>query len=217
MSHGGGGLCNLKYALIGMRQFGFNLNIAKARKSSLKMLKYFLCFGDLHNFHTPAEEYESLLSKKFTNGGYMTDDALELNDPYSELTDHEMDIQDHLNVRGDADNWKGRRYPLTIAENKKILDDYLALCETNNVKPILFLPPASIGYKEFFPKDSLDEFYFVLNDEMKKHSTAVFFDGWKIEGFEDTHLFWDATHINVKGAAKFTPILNDFVMQFERK
>ena len=68
---------------------------------------------------------------------------------------------------------------------------------------------------QYFNRQKLDEFYWLVNEATRNHTSAVFFDGWKLEGFTDNY-FTDADHMNIKYAAKFSEILNDVIGEVER-
>lgn len=76
----------------------------------------------------------------------------------------------------------------------------------------MFLPPMSEGYRKHFSKEKLNEFYQILNDATQKFPDAIFVDGWKIPQFTDKD-FYDADHLNLAGAAKFSTILNMIIEQ----
>mgnify|MGYP002623409543 FL=1 len=122
---------------------------------------------------------------------------------------------ERIKARRVIDLWKNRNFPETVAENIKILDDYLTLCENNNVRPIMFLPPMTEGYIKYFSRKKLDELYYLIREAQKKHTSALFLDGWKLEGFTDMD-FADVDHLNLKGAAKFSMILNNLIEDLER-
>ena len=134
--------------------------------------------------------------------------------PLSDKVQH-MSFYSRFNARERIDVWKDRDFPETFKENVKILDDYLTLCEDTNVRPIMFLPPMTYGYMKYFSRKKLDEFYYLVREAQKKHSSAVFFDGWKLPFFPDND-FFDVDHMNIQGAAKFSTILNDFIEGLER-
>ena len=163
-----------------------------------------------------AEEYGSLFSKEFLDGGYVSSLPIDLNNVYCGKARSRISVNFKLEIRKAAEAWKDKFYPKTVKENKKIMHDYLSLCEANNIKPILFLPPMLTDFIESYPKNRLDEFYTILREILSRHPTAAFMDTWKIKGltYDD---FADNGHVNVVGAAKFSYILNQFVMQFERK
>ena len=125
-----------------------------------------------------------------------------------------MDINARVNARKRIDVWKDRSYPSTVKENFQIFDDYLTLCEKNNIRPIMFNPPLTEGYMRYFDRQKLDEFYYLVSELQKKHPKAVFCDGWKFEGFSDDY-FVDVDHMNLNYAAKFSEILNGVIEQLE--
>lgn len=86
----------------------------------------------------------------------------------------------------------------------------MTLCEENNIRPIMFLPPMTEGYMKYFSRQKLDEFYYLVEQACRKHSSAIFIDGWRLQGFTDED-FLDVDHMNIRGAAKFSAFLNDFI------
>ena len=127
-----------------------------------------------------------------------------------------MTPKNRLEARNEINAWAEKHYPETCAENIKILDDYLTLCEENNIRPIMFLPPMTEGYKKHFNKQIIDEFYYLVRQACKKHPLAIFIDGWKLPGMTDAD-FFDTSHMNITGAAKFSTFLNDFIENLERR
>ena len=212
----GGGRKNLRYALIGLAPYSFSYDASRTISESWRLLQWFLYFRDLHNFHMSVDDYSSLFRKEYLDGGYITPNPIDLNNVYFNKPTGRSSIEARLATRRSAETWGKKYYPHTIEENKHILHDYLKLCEDNDIKPILFLPAMPRGYMETYPKNRLDEFHVLLHDVMKQHSTAVFFNGWQIQGLTGDD-FSDTTHLNIMGAAKFSYLLNQFVMQFERK
>lgn len=124
-----------------------------------------------------------------------------------------IDWNQKLNARKDIDAWKNKHYSDTLKENVQILDDYLTLCEKNNVRPIMFLPTMTQARIKYSNKKAMDEFYYLVNQAQRKHPAAVFFDGWKLN-FPDTD-FYDTAHLNLNGAAKFSTILNGVIEEIE--
>lgn len=110
--------------------------------------------------------------------------------------------------------WAEKYYPETRDENIKILDDYLTLCEENNIRPVMFMAPLTDKYIEKFNPQLLEEFYNLVEQARQKHSNALFVDGYKWHGttYDD---FYDHQHVNFHGAAKFSSYLNDFIEKIE--
>lgn len=210
----GGGYSRLKYVLIGLAPFSFNYDVSKASTLSFWMLHYLIAFGDLHNFHMTAEDYKSLLRPQYFSTRLPLE-PLDWNNPFEAKTPLRfMTPESRLNAREGINTWSKKFYPETRAENVKILDDYLTLCEENNVRPIMFLPPATEGYKKYFNRKMLDEFYYLIGQACKKHPSAIFIDGWKLQGITDRD-FYDIDHMNIQGAAKFSTFLNSVIEQLD--
>lgn len=113
-----------------------------------------------------------------------------------------------------TNTWAGNSRPKTRDKNVKILDDYLTLCEENNVRPIMIRVIVSEKYIKNFNPQLLDEFNILVEQACQKHHGACFFDGWKLEGFTYDD-FYDHGHLNIHGAAKFSAYLNDFIEQID--
>lgn len=207
------------YALIGLAPYSFHHDVSRTlNEGGWRLFQWFAYFRDLHNFYMSVDEYASLFRKEYLDGGYITQLPLNTWQPYGWAASYDagMSIDAKLGVRKMAEVWKDKCYPKTVEENKKILDDYLTLCDQNEIKPILFLPPMPQGYMETYPKNRLDEFHVLLKQILSRHPSAVFFNGWQLKIFTDND-FCDSMHLNSTGSAKFSSFLNKIIMQFERK
>ena len=205
-----GGYGRLKYALIGLAPYSFHYDLSRSSNLSFLMLHYLIAFDDVHNFHMSAEKYKSLLRKEYF-AMRMPLEPFDLNNPFYVKTQLRfMTPEKRLKAREDVDGWQKRCFPETCAENVKILDDYLTLCEENHIRSIMFLPPMTEGYMKHFSRQKLDEFYYLIGQACRKHPTAIFIDGWKLQGITDAD-FYDVGHMNIQGAAKFSTYLNDFI------
>ena len=207
----------IKYALIGLAPYSFNFDLTKSFELNFQLLQFFVAYDDIHNLWMPKETYRKLFNENYLNfrlplGNTKISSVseLSLNKPV-----RYMSYRERIKSRQLIDGWKNKDFPETKKENVQILDDYLTLCEKNNVRPIMFIPPFTEGYKKYFSKQKLEEFYYLIHEAQKKHSFALFFDGWKLQGFSDEH-FHDAAHLNIQGAAKFSAILNNAIESLEK-
>ncbi|MBO4779899.1 MAG: hypothetical protein J5497_04600, partial [Selenomonadaceae bacterium] len=107
-------------------------------------------------------------------------------------------------------------YPETRDENIKILDDYLTLCEENNICPVMFRVPTTEKYMKNYNTQLNEEFLALVEQALIKHLSARFFDGWKLQDFTYDD-FYDHSHLNFRGAAKFSSYFNDFIEKLEAK
>ena len=207
----GGG--KIKYALIGLAPYSFHFDESKTYGENFRILQYVIALNDVHNFWLPIEKYKSLLRDDYLNFKLPLENEMNSVTPLSKEV-HHISLNSRFLARDRIDVWKDRYFLETLKENVKILDDYLTLCEENNVRPIIFTAPMTYGYMKYFNKKKLDELHCVIADALRKHSAAVFFDGWRLPIFSDEN-FWDVDHMNIQGAAKFSAILNDFIEKLE--
>lgn len=209
----GGG--HIKYALIGLAPYSFSYDLSKGYLENFRLLRHFIALNDLHNFWMSNDEYASLFNKNFLS---FQPPPVEINIYARSLENtpiSHMNYKHRLDSRERIDTWTKKNYPETRAENIKILNDYLTLCEQNNIRPIMFLPPMTEGYKKFFSRQRLDEFYYLVGQACKKHPSAIFIDGWKLQGLTDAD-FRDVDHLNIMGAARFSAFLNSIIEQLDK-
>ena len=171
-----------------------------------RLLSYFITFNDLHNFPMDIDIYKKFLREDLW-AEKLHFESFDASNPYGCRSSAVMNSED---IRKITNTWNDKYYLKTRNENIKILDDYLTLCEENNIRSVLFMVPSSEKYMKKFNPQMLEEFYSLVKQALSKHSTTVFFDGWKLPDFtyED---FYDHEHLNIYGAAKFSTCLNDFI------
>lgn len=159
----------------------------------------------------PLEEYKKIFREEYLTK-QLTLDSINLNDPYASKKQGSYTKPKGLYVHEDSidHTWCNRFFPKVMAENAKILDDYLTLCKANNIRPIIFLPPYCESYKAAYNRERLNEFYDLVEQACKKHSSALFIDSWKLNLVTD-YDFYDKAHLNILGARKFSSYLSDFV------
>lgn len=205
----GGGHSKLRYALIGLPPYAFHYDLSQKLLYSALCLPYFIALNDLHKFNVPADIYKNFFREEWLNTKLPTE---KFNIPQGNNLKGVMSGSNSTNAG--LQSWAGKYYPETRDENVKILDDYLTLCETNNIRPVIFAVPATERWKETFNKQLFEEFFVLIEQTLNKHPDARFFDGWKLKTltYADFH---DHQHLNIHGAAKFSTYLNDFIEGLE--
>ena len=178
-------------------------------------MSYAIAFKDTHNFWLSSEKYCDLFNENFLSFKLPIEE-LDTNNIMSEKTALRfMDFKSRMGARERTETWKNKYYPETRTEYLKIFDDYLSLCTKNNARPIMILFPVSKCYSKYSCKKIVAEFHHFIGEATKKYPDAIFIDGWRIEGFDDSD-FYDVDHMNIKGAAKFSALLNNVIEQLER-
>ena len=208
----GGGHSNIRFALIGIAPYSFHYDLSQSPQMKPLLLQYFIAFNDLHNFYLPLEEYRKLFREEYLTKEISLE-SLELNDPYRAKKMQSRYLNpEGLYVTPDLIDRASRKrfFPKVMEENTQILDDYLTLCEENNVRPIIFLPPYCEPYRAAYNKERLEEFYDLVGQACKKHPSALFVDSWKLN-LVTNYDFYDKAHLNILGARKFSTYLNNFI------
>ena len=199
---------------MGVDPYFLHADNSKFIDSSL-ILNYVTAFNDVHNFWLPLEQYKSLFNENFLSYK-LSLETFDINNVMLEKSPLRiMDFDARLNSRKASEGWNNKYYPDTLKEYLKIFDNYLSLCIENKVRPLMVLYPVSECWSKYFNRKILAEFYHFVNEAVKKYPEAGFIDGWKIKGFDDSD-FFDADHLNIKGAAKFSAILNSVILQLEK-
>lgn len=205
---------SLRYALIELSPYKFHYDLSQSTNLQFLMLHYLIAFNDLHNFYMPAENYRKFFREEYMNFRLPLE-PFDLNDPFKVKQPlHFMTPETKLNALKKRKKVGKKNFPATCAENVKILDDYLALCEANSIRPIMFLMPMSEQYMKHYPANRIDEFRCLVEQVRRKHDSAVFIDGWKLNLTTDKD-FYDYGHMNIQGAAKFSIFLDEFIRSLE--
>ena len=208
ISCGGG---KTRYALIGLAPYSFHYDLSQVFSTISMLLTYLVAFNDLHNFYMPADVYKKFLREDWLNQKLPLNSFI-VTQRYFGAQKKSMDQKD---IETETNHWHGKYYPKTRDEYIKILDDYLTLCETNNIRPVMFMVPTSEKYMANFNKKLLEEFYILVEQALRKHPDARFFEGWKLQDFTYAD-FHDHAHLNVYGSAKFSTHFNDFIQEIDK-
>ena len=205
----------IKYALIGLAPYSFHYDLSQSYGTNGRLFAYYIAFNDVHNFWLPKEKIPAIFRENFLLHR-LPAKVDDLNNVYGEKSSVAkfLNYEKRIGTIKTKNSKKATYFPATFEENIKILDEYLNLCESRNVRPIMFLPPMTKGLKKYYDKQRLDEFYYWIYQAQKNHSSAVFFDGWKLD-FPDKD-FYDDQHLNIQGAAKFSTILNNVIENLEK-
>lgn len=198
----------LKYIIIGLSYYSFQYDLSVSAMKN-KVILYYNILKDAHHFKEAKNiymEYEvneniaSKILKKDKNGFYNFNWNSQLlkdtkDKAYIGKTQAELDCN--------------KNYPETVKENTQIFKDYLKLLKEHNIKPIVVVFPASKYYTKYFSKRIEEEFQSIIN-EVSKEYDFQYIDYFRSDLFDDED-FQDVSHLNPKGAEKFTKILNEVI------
>ena len=208
---------NFKYVMIELSPYSFHYDLSKSNESYI-IPGYYLAFKDVHNFYISAEELDIIFNEQylklfetFEKINYPFD--LDLNDLYKwkQVNNHPMNVIDRFVARERAEIWNHKRFPDTVAENVKILNECIQFCHKNNVIPTIVIYPKSYMYRKFFSKQMLDEFYYILNGiKMKYKLNVLDYLEWTGVDYND---FYNVDHLNANGSKKISKVINSYIMR----
>jgi len=202
-------ISKVKHIIIGLSCYSFQYDMSKSAMKG-KAVLYYEVLNNSHHFQDIDRIYEEYdinkkiankLIRKNENGNY----------DFSLITAPDFKNLEDKNAIGkkQAEMDCNKNYPETVKENTEIFKDYLKLLKDNNIKPIVVVFPASRYYTMHFSRRIEDEFNKIIT-EMKKEYDFQFVDYFRSDLFYDDD-FHDVSHLNRKGAEKFTKILNEII------
>lgn len=201
-------MSDIRYVIIGLSYYAFQYDMSLSAMSN-KTLLYYPILKDGHHFNGIEKTYSDIemslsIANKVFNKNKEGKYILNCNrKDFSQIKDKEKLGEKQANI--DCN----KNYPETVKENIQIFRDYLYLLKIKNIKPIVVVFPASKYYTSHFSKRIEDEFHSIIASVRKEYDFQ-YIDYFRSDLFTDED-FTDISHLNPKGAEKFTIILNDIV------
>lgn len=196
---------NLKEIIIGLSYYSFQYDLSLSAMKN-KVISYFGAIGEQHNVQNIDKLMDGIkesdeISKSifdYVEGSSYIRLQWDETGGYAIIDEEIGKKQAEIDCRKD--------YPETVKENINIFRDYLEFLIKKNIKPIVVVFPASKYYTKYFSKKIEEEFCSIINNFKEKYKFK-YLDYFRSELFTDDD-FKDVSHLNVKGAIKFTDILN---------
>lgn len=211
----------IKYCILGISYYSFDLDLRYTEPFRI-WETYYPILKDSHSLDVPQDysfDYkgniidrlvslwrEAILDTtpdfkegSWNKGGFFIDGSIESMSEESRIKNAKERVSSHNKLN----------YPITRKENEGIFSKSLELLISNGIKPIIVVFPATKYYSDNFNTDTIDKFYYIIN-ELKKIYDFQLIDMFKSEEFNlSDFLDWD--HLNKQGATKMTKCLNDLV------
>lgn len=196
---------NLKEVIIGLSYYSFQYDMSLSSISN-KVILYYKNIRLAHHVKDIDILVDGLdetiyISKLIFNFNNQNNSILKWTDVNNEIDDKVGKSQAELDCKKD--------YPETVRENIQIFREYLQLLKQNNIKPIVVVFPASKYYTKYFSQRIEDEFNYIIR-KVRKEYEFEYIDYFRCDLFEDDD-FYDVSHLNLRGAEKFTDILNNII------
>lgn len=192
---------NLKYVIINMGYYSFDYDMTRTAAKN-RIHRYTNYFKDYHNNDNVIELdiircfYEKIITfQKYIDMNKFKEETI-------------LNLDDFNGVY-EAQKNSSMNYKYTRNENEKLLEEYILFLKKNNITPIIVICPTSVHYRKNFNINMKNRFYNILDKLKDKYSLQVI-DYFDSNLFNDDD-FWDYSHLNGKGAEKFTNILKEKV------
>ncbi len=205
-------LLKFKYIFLGMNYYSFEYDMSKSAMKG-KIPIYYEAIGKSHHMNKIDDviifkQINERIAQnifKYQENGFVKIDWFENN---FESNTNIFEINEVIGMR-QALLDGNKNYPETVKENIQIFKDYLKILKDNSIKPIVIVCPVSKYYAKYFPQRLKNEFYAIINETSKEYDFQ-FIDYFNNDLFDDED-FYDVSHLNNKGAEKFTKILNEII------
>lgn len=215
---------NIEHVIIGLSNYSFryDLSLTQNPQTKEKPKIYYPILKRWHNYFNSKDainEYECF-EREFNF--ILRDDYVlsifqyfekSFNSSWNDMLESEFDLKnlsEEIKSREIylAQRWD-QKYLDTVQENIEIFNTMLNYLKDNNIKIIVATNPVTDFYKKYFSKNCRQEFLNIIC-MFQKEFEFTFIDGYNIDCFENRD-FYDASHLNRKGASKFTKILNEYL------
>ena len=182
----------LKYSIIGLCYYSFELDLSKTG-NKWEILRYYPEIQSAHNVMD-----EAYWGKYCENEIKMWEakDAYQL---FEVKTAY--DFTDEIGRKAAKEDFN-KNYPITVFENRCILDEYLNFLEEIRVKPIIVIMPATDYYTKYCDSEIKRRFYKNLQDVIGKREIQIL-DYFDQCAYPD-HYYYHINHLNRIGAEVFT-------------
>lgn len=203
-------LKNFRHCLIGLCYYNFEYDLSKSSIKN-KVILYYDFLKKSHNYGNINELYDMYkINNKIAEKIFDKNENGSFDFKWN-LTVRSLNKEDDLNEIGKRQAFLdcNKDYPETVKENTKLLKEYFEILKRNNIKPIVIVYPASNYYTSHFSKKIENEFKKIIK-KLKEEYNFQYIDYFRSNIFKDEE-FRDVSHLNAKGAEKFTEILNEVI------
>ncbi|ADL53921.1 hypothetical protein [Clostridium cellulovorans] len=210
---------HIKFALIGLTYYSFEFDLSKASIKD-RVYYYYPFIGDIHNkddsFDKKCQEFRQLemFLKKILIEDYKNEIYKDIKEEcevgWKKYISGNLTSQKIEMGKENAKKDSLKNYPKTVAENIKILNEYIEFLKEKNVTPYIIILPTSKYYYYHLSERITNEFRLIIEEISKKKDVKVY-DYFNSNIFNDDD-FYDAAHLNRIGARKFTELINSEIL-----
>ena len=209
----------LKYFIICLAYYSFQYDMSKTVFKDC-IYRYARVMDKYHGISGAQEElelYEGLFSKIFSNEAFDLFYASQRKEIQRIESDRVAGNQDDAfiaekifeNSAKQALKDYNKNYPATVEKNKSIFSEYIEALIQSDIQPICIVLPAYAKYVQNVSRQIGQEFREIMT-EFKSQYHFQYYDFFNSTLFDHTD-FRDCSHLNYKGAEKFTKMLNNTI------
>lgn len=210
----------IKFAIIGLCYYSFEYDMSK---SSLKdrVFQYYHFLKVIHNYNKSNTNYnkfchlEKIVEDIFKEDYlYILYDLLKgfYDKKWTKIVNSNLTEEKIIIGIESAKKDSKKNYPLTVKENVLILNEYIKLLKENNIEPFIVICPTTKYYYNNLSLDMRSKFKECLS-HIEDIEDIKILDYFKCDKFENDD-FYDAAHLNRKGAQKFTKIISSEIYEY---
>lgn len=204
----------IKFCIIGCAPFILHADLTKSVNID-RALAYYPVVKTLHNHWLSEKILLELFNSTYVKSYDLFDTEITFEDCFRSCTQNkDFLIDDFINARKNLAEWDNKYYAKTVDEYKEILTNYVKDCLKVNVQPLLVIYPVSEFYNKYFSAKIFEELRYFLND-LSQEFQVPFYDYAADTRFNISD-FFDVEHLNVRGAKKFSRILNSKLLELDR-
>lgn len=193
---------NLKYVIIGLSYYSFEYDFSKSVNNK-EIIRYYPEIKKAHNLM--EDEYfgdfvkkEKERLKKLSWYEFIMD----IRKPEYKITDEEG--------KRNATQDFNKNYPITVYENKNILNNMILYLKQHNIKIKILIMPTTKVYAKYCSKQTKEKFYKQLNEIVTNNKDIQIIDCF--DSYEcDNEDYYHVTHFNNEGAHRFTEYLSEII------
>lgn len=191
---------SLKHVIVNLAYYSFGYDLSKSN-NKYRVQRYYDAFKDTHNNYNIDEV--KLLSTLYSK----CENSSEYEKFCKTLFSTIVDKNTYGTVLDEIKKQSNMMYTETIKENITIFENILEMLNNNRIKLTIIILPVTKYYQNAYDYKQKDIFYHILNNFKNKYKFEVM-DYFQNNDFEDDE-FYDFSHLNLKGAKKFTELLDE--------
>lgn len=209
----------LKYCIITLAKYSFEYDLSLSSQSVI-LPYYYYRTNSIHNYKDTTQKEQIDRINLFEDVIFIENHTNRFALNYKDLFEQELylynnrqfdssylnnDLKTKLIAQMQKDFNKD--YPQTVQENQQIFEEIMKLLKENQIKPIVVVCPVTEFYRRNIDGDRIIAEFEKIITSFQNRYEFQYLDYFESSLFEESD-FMDYSHLNLKGAEKFTRLLD---------